>query len=631
LVDRPREQFAVPNEAMRADSSIAATNALTKARTYRDRRVAVTCGAAITLAIAGVFGTWRNAGPVSVDGFEGPHNGWLVIIFALIALAGVAPLSRGSWLGFVTVLGSACVMLFTAVENIVDDGEVLGGSSGWGAWLTVAASAVLTGAALFVAVQRVRVIGWRPVVSPARVESASETPTAAGQGWRARSSRGVKRWWRPVLAAVGILFAAFFFVVSRQVLAIVQKPSWPPGPTAITSATAQLATEGFVAHGDVSPADVGVPYAWSTAATIEPWPEGKNFFPRIFADIEKARSSVHILMFGWREGTVGTELTDLLLRKLQEGVEVRIILDSQGTKPYGPTKPMFTRLADAGAQIVVNDVLPWDEDGLYPDHLTFDWTQDDVGRADHRKLYAIDGTVAWIGGAGVEDHFENGQFHDVMVRVTGNVVRQAQALFLMSFRAHGGPLPDNLSKYFPAQPQPGRIPIAILQTVPGGFTSADQAISALIDRARTRLDIMNPYFTDVAMIQRVIAAAKRGVKVRIVVSQTSNNPQAAAALKYHYSDLIHAGVQIWEYPGAVVHAKLVVADNTVVFGTVNFDAWSLYRNYEVAMMARGAAVANVFEERVFNPDIARSQPGKPPGGIISWAKGWFWNKLAYFL
>jgi cardiolipin synthase len=434
-----------------------------------------------------------------------------------------------------------------------------------------------------------------------------------------------------VLAVLGILGAAFLFVVTRQVLAIVEKPSWPPAANAITAAGAQLATERFDARSDVSPADAAVPFAWSTAATIDPWPEGKNFFPRIFADIEQAKSSVNILMFGWREGKVGTQLSDLLLQKLKEGVEVRIILDSQGTKPYGPTKPMFTKLADAGAQIVVNDVLPLDKDGLYPDHQTVDWSQDDVGRADHRKLYVIDGKVAWIGGAGVEDHFENGQFHDVMVRVTGNVVRQAQALFLMSFHGHDGPLPTDLSKYFPAQPDPGRIPIAILQTAPGGFASADQAISELIDHARTRLDIMNPYFTDAAMIQRVIAAAKRGVKVRIVVSQSSNNPQADYALKYHYDDLLDAGVQIWEYPGAVVHAKLVVADDTAEFGTVNFDAWSLYRNYEVAMMARSAATANLFESRIFDPDIARSVAGTTPGGAISWAKEWLWDKLAYFL
>ena len=79
-------------------------------------------------------------------------------------------------------------------------------------------------------------------------------------------------------------------------------------------------------------------YAWSTAATIEPWAEGKNFFPRIFADVEAARSSVHILMFGWREGEVGTEMADLLKRKLAEGVEVRVIVDGFGSQAVRPAR-----------------------------------------------------------------------------------------------------------------------------------------------------------------------------------------------------------------------------------------------------------------------------------------------------
>jgi hypothetical protein len=120
------------------------------------RRVALACYAAIVLAIVGVFGTWRSAGPVSLDGFEGPHNGWLVIIFALIALAGVGSVSRGGWLGIVLVLGCAAVMLFTAIENVVDDGDVLGGNSGWGVWLTIAASAVLAGVAVNAILLRVR-------------------------------------------------------------------------------------------------------------------------------------------------------------------------------------------------------------------------------------------------------------------------------------------------------------------------------------------------------------------------------------------------------------------------------------------------------------------------------------------
>jgi cardiolipin synthase len=437
--------------------------------------------------------------------------------------------------------------------------------------------------------------------------------------------------WRSALAVVGILFAAFFFVVYRQVLKIVQKPSWPPTADAITSAGAQKAAEEFAARSDPSPKDVGVPFAWSTAATIDPWPEGKNFYPRIFDDVEHAKSTVNILMFGWREGQIGTQLAALLTEKMKQGVQVKIIVDRAGSRPLSDAKAMFTGLADAGAQIVVNDTVPLDEDGLYPNDRKLDWTQDDVGRADHRKLYVIDGKTAWIGGAGIEDHFENGGFHDVMVRVTGNVVRQAQALFLMSFRGHGGPLPTDLSDYFPKQPEAGRIPIVLLQVVPNGFISATQAIRELIDHARTRLDIMNPYVTDSDMIQRIEAAARRGVKVRLVVSEASNNTQATAALKHHYGALIDAGVKIYEYPGAVVHAKVVVADNTVVFGTVNFDAWALYRNYEVAMMARSAATASLLEERLFEPDIARSHPGKAPGGVKAWVEGWFWDKLAYFL
>ena len=106
------------------------------------------------LTIAGVFGTWRSVGPVSLDGFEGPHDGWLVVIFALFALAGVGSLSRGGRVGFVTVTGGAAAVLFTAASDLLDDADGLGGTSGWGIWLTIAASVLLGGAALASAAQR---------------------------------------------------------------------------------------------------------------------------------------------------------------------------------------------------------------------------------------------------------------------------------------------------------------------------------------------------------------------------------------------------------------------------------------------------------------------------------------------
>ena len=218
-----------------------------------------------------------------------------------------------------------------------------------------------------------------------------------------------------------------------------------------------------------------------------------------------------------------------------------------------------------------------------------------------------------------------------MVRVTGDIVRQSQAAFLTSFRGHGGPLPDDLARYFPEPADHGSTPIALAQVIPGGFVAASQAIREQIDGARRRLDVMNAYLTDRDMLERVLAAARRGVAVRLVVSEASNNTQASAALRHRYDDLIGAGVEIWELPGTVVHAKVVVADDVASFGTVNLDSWALYRNSEIAMITRSPAAAALFEERLFEPDIARSKRGEPPSGASEHVESWLWDKLAYFL
>jgi cardiolipin synthase len=413
--------------------------------------------------------------------------------------------------------------------------------------------------------------------------------------------------WRPAIVGMA---AAGAYAAHRRVFGIEQRDCWPPPVDAVTPEGAQAATAAFAG---TRANDAALPFAWSTAATLEPWAEGVNFFPRIFADVEAARSSVHILMFGWREGKVGTRMAELLERKLAAGVEVRVIVDKMGSKPDGPAKAMYRGLAAAGAQVRVHDF------------------RDTPGRVDHRKLYVIDGAVMWTGGAGIEDHFEDGRFHDVMVRVTGDVVRQAQAAFLTSFRGHGGTLPADLAHLFPPPADAGATPVALAQVIPGGFVAAPEAIREQIENARERLDVMNPYFTDRDMVERILAAARRGVRVRIVVSATSNNHLATAALKHRYDDLREAGADVWEMPGTVVHAKVLVADDTVSFGTVNLDAWALYRNSEIMVLARGAELVARFQERLFEPDIARCTAGAAPATPRARAESWVADKLTYYL
>ena len=291
---------------------------------------------------------------------------------------------------------------------------------------------------------------------------------------------------------------------------------------------------------------------------------------------------------------------------------------------------MYQRLADAGAEIVVNSFLPPRQHGLYPD-ASARWNATLPFRADHRKLYVVDGTIAWTGGAGVEDHFHNGRFHDVMVRVTGDVVRLAQAVFLTSFRSHGALLPADLTPYFPAPTDPGTMPASLVQVVPYGHVSATQATREMIDGATQRLDIMNPYLTDKDMVRRIIAAGERGAAVRVVISQESNNGFATAALRHRYPELIAAGVEVWEHPNAVVHGKVIVADDRVQFGTLNLDAWALYRNFEVALIVDSAAVAQQFEARVFGPAIERSSEGMPPATVGARAFAALAHRVTYFL
>lgn len=436
----------------------------------------------------------------------------------------------------------------------------------------------------------------------------------------------------PLVAGTAIAAPAMLLgLAARRVLSTAECPCWPPPPGAVTAARAHAATAAFPARRRSRPRDAALDFAWSTAASVAPWVEGDRFYPRIFADVAAARSSVHILMFGWREGWVGSRLAALLARKLDEGLAVRVIVDGYGSKPHKEARRMFSRLAAAGAQIVVNDAFPPARLGLYPAGLRLDPRQSEVGSADHRKLFVIDGTIAWIGGAGIEDHFRDGGFHDVMVRVTGAVVRQAQAAFLTSFHAHGGPLPADLAPCFPAADAPGSTPIALAQVLPGGFAAATQALRQQIDAAGERLDVMNPYVTDGGMIERIVAAARRGARVRVVVSARSNSAQATAALRHRYGALAAAGVELWELPGTVVHAKVVVADDVVSFGTVNLDAWSLHRLSEIMMIANSPELAALFEERLFEPDIARSRRGAAPEGARARAESALWHALATFL
>ena len=253
------------------------------------------------------------------------------------------------------------------------------------------------------------------------------------------------------LAVGALALAAVFVVVYRQVLDHTADELAAAARRRDVDG-AQAATEAFVARDGMRPHDASLLCLvdrFDDRALVE----GVNFFPG--EDVEGARSSVHILMFGWREGEIGMQMAALLERKLGEGVEVRVIVDSFGSRPYKEARDMFTRLSAAGAQIVVNDLFPLDRDGLFPDDQRLDWRQDEVGRP--TTASSTSSTARLVDRR--RRHrgpLPERRLPDVMVRVTGDVVRQLSRVPHQLSAAMAAACPPISRRTSPSPPIPAR-------------------------------------------------------------------------------------------------------------------------------------------------------------------------------
>ena len=361
----------------------------------------------------------------------------------------------------------------------------------------------------------------------------------------------------------------------------------------------------------------------SSAVSVEVLVEGKSFYPRMLEDIAAASSSIHLNQFGFRPGVVGDEFAAALAEKARAGVSVRLVVDKQGSDPDGKSRDFYRRMCDAGVEVCVvrgtrvrAPFGPLDAGGAAR------WNLKGLGHIDHRKVLVVDGRVGWVGGAGIEDHFQDGRFHDLFVRVTGPVVAQLQLVFVASFRWLGGELPrEQLDALFPPlDAGADSVPAVVLHNAPGRYRPITDAISRVLEQAKETLDVVNPYVTDRRMIGRIESAARRGVRVRLFVPANANNWACAGAQQSHHAKLLDSGVAIYEYP-AMLHAKAFVRDGEeLLAGTCNLEAWSLKRFFEIDLQVRSAAVAAQFEERFSAPAVAVSGPGRRLGGFKQQAR-----------
>jgi cardiolipin synthase len=317
---------------------------------------------------------------------------------------------------------------------------------------------------------------------------------------------------------------------------------------------------------------------------------GQEKFDDLFKAIEEARSSIHMEYFNFRNDSINRELITRLARKVKEGVEVRLLFDGFGN--ISNNRPMrkqdLRRIREAGIEIY--EFNP----------VRFPWL-DDIWSRDHRKIVVIDGQIAYTGGMNVADYYikgtkQVGSWHDMHCRIQGTEVNTLQRIFLKMWnkvtgQQIGGP------KYFREASKDdyftglkpdicgsaGHKMVGIINREPHKTNKIIREFyTNAIRYAQDSIKIINPYFTLNHKIKKALKdAAKRGVKVEIMLSVKSDVPLTPDCGFYNAHKLMKHGCTVWMYKPGFHHTKIIMVDGRFcTVGSANLNSRSLSWDYE---------------------------------------------------
>ena len=335
--------------------------------------------------------------------------------------------------------------------------------------------------------------------------------------------------------------------------------------------------------------------------------DGPAAFRAMFAAMQSAKTQINLEYFILEDvENDGIKLGDLLVAKRQAGVAVNVIYDSYGTSDT-PTA-FFDRLKGAGANMV-------DFNPINPLHANGDYS---INHRDHRKILVVDGATAIIGGVNLSTTYQSNPlgksgapkdpsdefWRDTDIEIDGPAAAQLQALYLDHWTKQKGP-PLN-SDFFPKVSPQGAEVVRIIGSTPDhSIPRFYVTLLSAIRNADKTIDVTAAYFVPTHQeMEDLTDAARRGVAVRLLLPDKSDSPQSIDVGHSRYSDLLEAGVKIYETHGIVLHSKTVVIDGVwSVLGSSNFDQRSVLFNDEVDAVVVGSETAQALEA-MFNEDLA---------------------------
>ncbi len=327
--------------------------------------------------------------------------------------------------------------------------------------------------------------------------------------------------------------------------------------------------------------------------------DGEATFRSILDGIDAAQEYILVQFYILRDDGIGRELREKLVAKARNGVRVYVLYDEIGSgdlsRTYAPD------LIAAGAQI-----------------LPFNSTKGSTNRfqlnfRNHRKIVVVDGRTAWIGGHNVGDEYLGrdprfGRWRDTHVKVEGPVVDGAQISFVEDWQWAAGSIPP---LNWDLQPARSGASLAMI-CLPSGPDDPLETCTLFnlhaINGATKRLWIASPYFVpDEQFISALQLAALRGVDVRIIVPDQSDNKLVELSGWSYVEELERVGIKFYRHQNGFMHQKVMLIDDRFcTIGTANFDNRSFRLNFEITIAIRDETFAGEVQ-RMLERDLSESR------------------------
>ena len=345
--------------------------------------------------------------------------------------------------------------------------------------------------------------------------------------------------------------------------------------------------------------------------------------------IKSARHHVHLETYIFADDEVGRGFRDLLVQRQREGIQIRVLYDAVGS--IGSSAALFDDMRANGVEVLafrpldpVRTPLPWK-----------------LNNRDHRKLIVVDGRTAFTGGVNISAAYEDSSstnpgpqqglqqaWRDTHVQIDGPVAAQFQALFFATWTRAGGKI-ETSPDYFPVvKPKGAELVAAVALDVEQSTTSTIYATYlATIQAASRRIWLTNAYFApNRELREAMIAAAARGVDVRLIVPGFTDSGLILHTSRSTYDELLAGGVRIYEQQHALLHAKTAVLDGALsMVGSANLDMRSFLHNNEINAVIIGSSFAQQLE-RVFERDLEHADELT----LAQWRKRPFAQRLKEF-